>query len=534
MGVIVLAVAAIGWNSTQKLDRHLTVLSADSLPSVDALWQINEGQTQIESGERLLLNPSLTEVEREATLDRIRNSWQQVEQGFGEYEPLVTEAERESYEEFIEDWEAWAQSHTEFMALEAEFHALGIRNPWRRQLELEDNDRALATVREALELRSRMDALRERKKQLFRQAEDSAAAIIELNQSIARSAAETADIDISRSLFWVVLGLAIGPITAIVLGIFLSRAIARPLIKIVNLISSSASQIAAAIEEQERVAAQQAAAVSETTSTIDELKSSARNCADRAESAVQDATHVLAITREGSNSGREVVNLADEGNQVVVKTLEGISQLQQKVDAIAAQTSRLNEELNQINNVTNLVTDMANQTNLLALNAAVEAVRAGEHGRGFAVVAAEIRKLADRSKESTEKINRLVGEIQTAISATVSVTTEGKQTATRGIDLARETAVAFDGVTQAVNHSILKNQELTLSAVDGVVESNKQIALTAEQQALAVEQVVAAMDDINRGAQQTASGIGETRMGIQTLNEAAMQLKQLTGGNLSG
>ncbi|MBO0349763.1 chemotaxis protein [Phormidium pseudopriestleyi FRX01] len=263
-------------------------------------------------------------------------------------------------------------------------------------------------------------------------------------------------------------------------------------------ITESSRDISTTMTQQERIANDQAASVNQTTTTMDELGASSRQSAEQAEAAAADARNALVLTEGGSKA--------------VERTLADMSALKAKVGEIAEQILRLSEQTSQIRNISGLVSDLATQTNMLALNAAVEAVRAGEHGKGFAVVASEIRKLADQSQKSTEKINGLVSDIQSAINSTVIVTDEGSKTVQGSLKIAKETAEAFEGVTEAINNITLSTQ---------------QISLSAKQQAIAIQQVVEAMNSLNKVASQTALGISQVKTGTDRLNSVAQNLKQI-------
>ncbi|HEY9617052.1 MAG TPA: methyl-accepting chemotaxis protein [Microcoleaceae cyanobacterium] len=291
-------------------------------------------------------------------------------------------------------------------------------------------------------------------------------------------------------------------VTALILaspiGFFLSRSIIATLRNTIVALSQTATEIAAATNQQERVAAQQATSVNQTTTTMDELSTSSRQSATQAEASNTRAQQALAQ----SSSGMKAVE----------QTLAGMQTLQATVAVIAIQTQQLQAQTKQIGTITALVSDLANQTNMLALNAAIEAVRAGEHGKGFAIVAAEIRKLAQQSKLSASKIDGLISDIQIAIQTTVQTTENSTFTVQTGIELAQNTADAFDRI---------------MTEIQSVVVGSQQLTLNAQQQAIAIAQVLTAMNALNHAAQETASGIGQTKLGIQTLNQTAMGLQTM-------
>ena len=265
-----------------------------------------------------------------------------------------------------------------------------------------------------------------------------------------------------------------------------------------NKLAESSQGIAKTMNQQQQTIEEQADSVNDTTSTVEQLGAVSRATSEQA--------------NLSSEQARQALELSDVGVQSVDKTMAGINDLQDKVGAIADQIVNLSEQTDQISNISELVTDVANQTNMLALNAAVEAARAGEQGKGFTVVAGEIRKLAEQSKQSAEKINSLVSDIQTAINSTIMVTDQGQKTAIEGIKLAEDSATTFKAIADSINT---------------VFSNNQQIFSSSKRQTVTVQQIISAMNAINLEAQETSEGVSNVKSAANQLNKEANELKEL-------
>ena len=159
-------------------------------------------------------------------------------------------------------------------------------------------------------------------------------------------------------------------------------------------------------EHTNDLASQVATAGEEMGSTIHEISSNLQDSASKADYCVQ---------------------LSTEGEKSVILVAELSKTIQDSIDVLSDEMEKLSHNAEQVGGVINVISDISDQTNLLALNAAIEAARAGEAGRGFAVVADEVRKLAEKTKDSLEDIHDMVtnmrSNVKTAIGKSVGVVT---------------------------------------------------------------------------------------------------------------
>jgi methyl-accepting chemotaxis protein len=203
---------------------------------------------------------------------------------------------------------------------------------------------------------------------------------------------------------------------------------------------------------------------------------------------------------------------SEEGGRIIHQTAEEMSNIAQSVNATAGTIRQLEDFSGQISSIVNVIKDIADQTNLLALNAAIEAARAGEQGRGFAVVADEVRKLAERTANSTQEITGMIGKIQQGTQRAVEEMDAGVQRVNEGVNLAHQAGDSVIGIRASA--------EKVTRAVDD-------INLALKEQSMAARDIAQKVEGIAQGAEENSAAVKQTAASAEQLRNLAGDLQEL-------
>lgn len=130
--------------------------------------------------------------------------------------------------------------------------------------------------------------------------------------------------------------------------------------------------------------------------------------------ALRSLRTMTARSESVANISEKAKEISSRGIELADCSREGMDAISGATEEISTGISRIQEEITRIGTIVRLVTDITSQTNLLALNAAIEAAHAGIYGKGFAVVAAEVKHLANESKDALIGISETIQSLNEA------------------------------------------------------------------------------------------------------------------------
>ncbi len=228
----------------------------------------------------------------------------------------------------------------------------------------------------------------------------------------------------------------------------------------------------------------------------------------------------------------QMVQVARQSEELNHKSAQIMDDLRRQSSVIAETNAEVAESMRSLQERTNAVKSIADtifaissQTNLLALNASIESARAGEAGRGFAVVADEIRQLAEKTRQETESIAAILGELSDNAQAAADAVARSVDATGAQDEMIAKASESFGDMNRNVSGLIADIAEID-GMLNSLSEANTRIVDNITQLSAATEEVTASSSQAADLSIKNLGNAEDTKKLLENVLDVSGQLKK--------
>jgi methyl-accepting chemotaxis protein len=262
-------------------------------------------------------------------------------------------------------------------------------------------------------------------------------------------------------------------------------------------LSATAQEVSAASRQQEQAITSLGASTSQAAAASRQISATGQE--------------LLSTMNEVARVSAETADVAGEGRAGLEEVRQTMGHLEGATATFAERLTAIRQRAEDINLVITTITTVADQTNLLSINAAIEAEKAGSYGHGFLVVAREIRRLADQTAVATLDIERLVEQMQMAVTAGVDEMGRFSDEVRSGVDRVAAINATFASV---------------IDKVQMLSDRFEQVNQGMEAQTSGASQIAEALVALNDGTRTAAEALGEFKSAAASMVDSVGGLTQ--------
>ncbi|MEJ8303543.1 methyl-accepting chemotaxis protein [Saccharibacillus sacchari] len=265
---------------------------------------------------------------------------------------------------------------------------------------------------------------------------------------------------------------------------------------------------------------------------MEQTSSSTRGMSETSSEIGRALESIALKAQEGARSSEKLSTRATELKSTFQQSYRDGTASYETVKSNLEQAMEESRAVERITLLAESILQITAQTNLLSLNASIEAARAGEAGRGFAVVAAEIRKLAEDSKEAADEIQEVTGAVLRSVGSLKSNSEDLLDFFASSVQSdyalmlrASEEYAAGADDTEALSTDLSATTEELLASMESLVKATDEIAMSASEGASGTGTIAEKAGLAAENASDVLGGVQSSKEGIETLARSVEKFK---------